>query len=136
MIVATNSLAAAGVLGGMAGVELHVVGGMFLNRQAALMGPRAIRALSHWRFDAAFLGGEGMNAEGIYNSHQSVVEFQQAVLRRSAKIYFCLDASKLCRKTPHRVTAWSHFTGLITDAPPKLLTGQGIKLRSAQIVRA
>jgi DeoR/GlpR family transcriptional regulator of sugar metabolism len=136
LIVATNSLAAAAVLGGAPGVDLHVVGGMFLNRQAALMGARAIRALSHWSFDAAFLGGEAMDAEGISNSHASIADFQKAVLRRSKRIYFCLDASKLGRATPHRVAPWKQLTALITDTPSRHLAALGIKLPPARLLRA
>lgn len=134
--VATNSLAAAAVLGGMPRVELHVVGGMFLNRQAALMGARAIRALGQWSFDAVFLSAEGMDARGISNSHASIADFQKAVLRRAKKIYFCLDASKLGRATPHRVAPWKQLTALITDAAPKQLSDHGIVLSSAKILRA
>ena len=136
LIVVTNSLAAASVLGGAAGVELHVVGGMFLSRQAALMGPRAIKALTGWSFDAAFLGGEGMDAAGISNSHASVAEFQKSVLRRARQVYFCLDASKLGRTTPHRVAAWSQFSALVSDAAPRRLAAHGIKLSSSHYLRA
>jgi DeoR/GlpR family transcriptional regulator of sugar metabolism len=136
LIVVTNSLAAASVLGGAAGVELHVVGGMFLNRQAALMGPRAIKALGEWSFDAAFLGGEGMDAAGISNSHESVAGFQKSVLRRARRVYFCLDASKLGRATPHRVAAWSGLSALISDTPPSRLAAHGIQLPPARLLRA
>jgi DeoR/GlpR family transcriptional regulator of sugar metabolism len=136
LVVATNSLAAAAVLGDMPGVELHVVGGMFLNRQAALMGARAIRALSHWTFDAAFLGGEAMDAAGISNSHASIAGFQQAVLRRTRRIIFCLDASKLGRATPHRVAAWHQLSTLITDATPRQLAAAGIKLAASRLLPA
>jgi len=136
LAVVTNSLAAASVLGGMPGVELHVVGGMFLHRQAALMGPRAISALGQWWFDAVFLGAEGMDAKGISNSHASIADFQKAVLRRAKRIYFCLDASKLGRSTPHRVAPWKQLTALITDAVPEQLAAQNILLPSAKILRA
>ena len=136
LIVATNSLAAAAVLGGMPGVELHVVGGMFLNRQAALMGLRAIRALGQWTFDAVFLGGEAMDAIGISNSHPSIADFQKAVLRRTKKIYFCIDSSKIGRATPHRVASWQQLTALITDAPATLLASYGIELPPAKVFHA
>ena len=136
LIVATNSLAAASVLAGATGVELHVVGGMFLNRQAALMGARAVRALDDWTFDAAFLSGEGMDDVGISNSHDSIAEFQRAVLRQTAKIYFCLDASKLGRATPHRVAPWKQVSALVTDATPAKLAAQGIALPAAKLLRA
>lgn len=136
LIVATNSLAVAAVLGGMPGVELHVVGGMFLNRQAALMGPRAIRALGQWTFDAAFLGCEAMDEQGVSNSHPSIADFQKAVLRRTKKIYFCIDASKIGHATPHRVANWKQLTALISDAPATLLASYGIKLPRAKLLHA
>jgi DeoR/GlpR family transcriptional regulator of sugar metabolism len=135
LVVATNSLAAASVLAGTPGVELHVVGGMFLNRQAALMGGRAIRALASWTFDAAFLGAEGMDSSGLSNSHDSIADFQKAVLRRSTRIHFCLDASKLGRSTPHRVASWRRVT-LVTDATRKHLAAHGIDLPSAGYIHA
>jgi DeoR/GlpR family transcriptional regulator of sugar metabolism len=118
LTVVTNSLPVASVLGGAKGIELHVLGGMFLHRQAVLFGPQSIRALNAWKFDAAFLGGEGMDADGISNSHANIALFQQAVLRRSERTFFCLDASKLGRSTPHRVTGWESGVTLVTDASP------------------
>jgi DeoR/GlpR family transcriptional regulator of sugar metabolism len=136
LVVATNSLAAASVLSGSSGIELHVVGGMFLNRQAALIGARAIRALGSWRFEAAFLSAFGMDASGVSNSHESIVEFQKAVLCRSARTYFCLDASKLGRSTPYRVASWKQVTSLITDATPKGLAAHAIILSPSKVMRS
>jgi DeoR/GlpR family transcriptional regulator of sugar metabolism len=136
LVVATNNLAVASVLGGAPGVELHMVGGTFLNRQAALMGPRAVRALDDWSFDAAFLGGEGMDDAGVSNSHESIAEFQRAVLRQTGDIYFCLDASKIGRSTPHRVAPWRQLTALITDATPRQLATAGIGLPARKLVHA
>jgi DeoR/GlpR family transcriptional regulator of sugar metabolism len=136
LVVATNSLAAASVLANSAGIELHLVGGMFLNRQAALMGARAIQALGSWSFDAAFLGAAGMDAAGLTNSHRSIADFQQAVLDRSAEAYFCLDASKLGRAAPFRVAPWQRVSALISDATPKRLAAEGILLAPARLLRA
>jgi DeoR/GlpR family transcriptional regulator of sugar metabolism len=136
LVVATNSLAAATVLAGAAGVELHVIGGMFLNRQAALHGARAIKALGDWSFDTAFLSGQAMDATGISNSHENIAGFQQAVLRHARRIYFCLDASKLGGATPHPVAPWKQVSTLITDARPKQLAAHGIDLPAAKLLRA
>jgi DeoR/GlpR family transcriptional regulator of sugar metabolism len=136
LVVATNNLAVASVLGGAPGVELHMVGGTFLNRQAALMGPRAVRALDDWSFDAAFLGGEGMDDAGVSNSHESIAEFQRAVLRQTGEIYFCLDASKIGRSTPHRVAPWRQLTALITDATARQLATAGIGLPARKLLHA
>jgi len=136
LVVATNSLAVANVLGGTPGLELHVVGGMFLHRQAVMMGSRAIRALGQWSFDAAFLGGEAMNQAGISNTHPSIAKFQQALLRRSKRRLFCLDASKAGRTTPHPVANWSQITTLITDATRAQLAACGIRLARPKHLQA
>jgi DeoR/GlpR family transcriptional regulator of sugar metabolism len=128
LTVVTNSLPVASVLGGAAGIELHVLGGMFLHRQAVLLGPQSVRALAAWKFDAAFLSGEGMNASGITNSHANIAAFQQAVIRHTAKTFFCLDATKLGRTTPHSVIGWDVPATLITDATPSALAKASIPL--------
>ncbi|HVU25850.1 MAG TPA: DeoR/GlpR family DNA-binding transcription regulator [Opitutus sp.] len=134
--VVTNSLAVATMLGGAGGLELHVLGGTFLHRQAVLLGDDAVRALADWRFAAAFLGGEGFDANGVTNSHAELAAFQRAVVRRSAMTYFCLDAGKLGRTTPHRVVPWSKSVGLVTNATRAALAGTGIALPARQWVSA
>jgi DeoR/GlpR family transcriptional regulator of sugar metabolism len=134
--IVTNSLSVATMLGGAPGMELHVLGGTFLDRQSVLLGRDAMRALADWHFDAAFLGAEGFDAQGISNSHAELAAFQLGVLARSSSTYFCLDSTKLGQATPHRVTGWEANVRLITDATPKRLAGAGIKLPAAQRVHA
>ncbi|MFZ5496959.1 MAG: DeoR/GlpR family DNA-binding transcription regulator [Verrucomicrobiota bacterium] len=136
LTVVTNSLPVATLLGGAPGLDLHVLGGTFLHRQAALLGADAVRALAGWDFDVAFLGGEGLDAGGITNSHAEIAAFQQAVLRRAALACFCLDASKLGRATPHRVAGWDRSGILITDATPAQLAAAGVVLPPERIVSA
>jgi len=136
LTVVTNTLAVASILGGARKIELHVLGGTFLHRQAVLFGENSILALGGWKFDAAFLGGEGMNGDGISNSHAQIAAFQRAVLMKSASCYFCLDASKLGRSTPHRVTGWDNRVRLITDLSAAALEAAGIVLSGRQLVIA
>ncbi len=130
LIVVTNSLTVASVLGGAPGIELHVIGGTFLHRQAILLGAESVSALEGWTLDAAVMGGEGMDAEGLTNSHPDIAAFQRAVLERSPLTYFVLDASKVGRTTPHRVAHWQDYDSfqLITDARASRLAEVGIDL--------
>jgi DeoR/GlpR family transcriptional regulator of sugar metabolism len=132
----TNSLPVATLLGGAKGLDLHVLGGTFLHRQAVLLGADAVRSLAAWKFDAAFLGGEGMDPDGISNSHADIAAFQQAVLRHAASSFFCLDHSKLGRATPHRVAAWDELGTLVTDATPAQLAAAGITLPATRLIAA
>jgi DeoR/GlpR family transcriptional regulator of sugar metabolism len=136
LTVVTNGLPVASILGGAPGIELHVLGGIFLHRQALLLGAESVRALARWRFDAAFLGGEGMDPAGITNAHANLAVFQQAVLHRSTRAFFCLDATKLGRVTPHRVIGWEPAVTLVTDASPAALADGGVTLPAARLVVA
>ncbi len=136
LTVVTNSLPVATMLGGASGLDLHVLGGTFLHRQAVLLGPDAVRSLATWKFDLAFLGGEGFDASGITNSHPAIAVFQQAVLQRTARPCFCLDASKLGHATPHRVRDWSGAGTLITDTSPAALAAAGLRLPPARLITA
>jgi DeoR/GlpR family transcriptional regulator of sugar metabolism len=136
LTLVTNSLPVATLLGGARGLDLHVLGGTFLHRQAVLLGADAVRSLAAWDFDAAFLGGEGFDASGITNSHPEIADFQKAVLRRAAQTFFCLDASKAGRATPHLVAGWDKLGTLITDASPDALAAAGVKLPAARLVTA
>lgn len=136
LTVVTNNLAIASVLGGAPGVTLHLLGGVFLHRQATLFGDRAVQALREWTFDTALLGGEAMNAEGIWNSHPDVIRLQRAALERSRESLFCLDASKLGHNTPHRVADWKDVGHLVTDATFAQLQAAGIPLKRSLVFPA
>jgi DeoR/GlpR family transcriptional regulator of sugar metabolism len=132
--VVTNSLPIATMLGGAPGIELHVLGGTFLHRQAVLLGDDAVRSLRAWKFDAAFLGGEGLVTDGVVNSHAEIVAFQRAVHSQATKVFFCLDATKLGHHTPHPVVPWTKKVILITDASDAGLKAADVHLRPAQLV--
>lgn len=136
LTIVTNSLPVATLLGGAKGLELHVLGGTFLHRQAVLLGVDAVRALQDWRFAAAFMSGEGMDAGGVTNSHAEIAAFQRAVLQRTTAPYFCLDATKLGRVTPHRVAGWEKLGALVTDATSAQLAAAGVALPAARLVTA
>ena len=122
----TNNVAIASVLGGADGISLHILGGIFLHRQATLFGDRAVESLARWSFDAAFLGGEGMDPTGIFNSHAEVVRLQRVALEKADTAFFCLDATKIGRSTPHRVASWPEVPHLVTDATPAQLSAAEI----------
>jgi DeoR/GlpR family transcriptional regulator of sugar metabolism len=134
LAIVTNSLPVATMLGGAPGLELHMLGGTFLHRQAVLLGQSSLLALAAWNFDAAFLGGEGMGSDGITNSQAELAAFQQTVLRRTLKSYFCLDATKLGLTTPYIVTTWKNPFSLISDAQSSQLATSGINIPNHRLI--
>lgn len=134
LIVVTNNLSIASVLGGAPGITLHLLGGIFLGRQATLFGDHAVASLSRWHFDAAFLGGEGMDAEGLWNSHAEVVRLQKSVIHRTKAAFFCLDSTKIDHRTPHAIGSWKEAGHLVTDASAARLRAAHIAHPSLQII--
>jgi DeoR/GlpR family transcriptional regulator of sugar metabolism len=134
LVIVTNNLPVAEVLGKVKGLEVHLSGGRYLTRQSILLGASARRSVRLWRFDLAVMGGEGMSPAGLWNSQQDVVLFQRTVMAQSRRNIFCLDASKLGREAPELLCPWSEVDCLVTDASTEQLKVAGIQLKRNQLV--
>jgi DeoR/GlpR family transcriptional regulator of sugar metabolism len=117
-------------------LRVFYLAGELLNRQSVLLGEEACRSLEFWRFDVAFLSAEAMDCAGIWNSQAAVVKQQKAVLRRSARSVFCMNAGKLDGKTHHFLIPWNKVGVLLTDAPRMKLQQAGISIRADHYRRA
>jgi len=124
--VVTNSLPVANLLAAVPAVRLHLLGGELLFRQSVLVGPAARAAFRLYRPDLAFLGAEGMDARGLWNSQEDVAAFQREVIRRSGRSFFCLDSSKLGCRAPIFLLPWKRCGALLTDAPWERLAAASI----------
>jgi DeoR/GlpR family transcriptional regulator of sugar metabolism len=111
----TNSLPVAEMLG-RAGIEVHLLGGRFLQRQSILLGSFARKSARLWKFDLVFLGAEGFSQEGIWASEPEVALFQRTLIARASRIIVCADAGKLGRETGVFLTPWTSKFHLVTDA--------------------
>jgi DeoR/GlpR family transcriptional regulator of sugar metabolism len=133
LVVVTNNLPVAEVLGEVKGIEVHLLGGQYLTRQSILLGASARRSVRLWKFDLAVMGGEGMSSAGLWNSQQDVVLFQRTVMAQSRRSIFCLDASKLGREAPEFLGPWSGVDCLVTNATAGQLKLAGIQLNRNQL---
>ncbi len=127
--IVTNSLPVAELLAPCPGARVHLLGGELLPRQSTLLGKAALSSLGGYRIDLALLGAEGMDAEGLWNSQEEIVAFQQWLIACSERTAFCVDASKLGRSAPSFLTAWKRVKALLTDATPEALAAHGIPAR-------
>ncbi len=116
LTILTNNLAAADLLAKAEEIDVRLLGGRWLNRQSMLVGPEARRAIKTWRIDGAFFSAEGMDAQGLWNTQQEVIELQHDIQAKADRSWFCLDATKLGHATDHLLRPWSGVSTLITDA--------------------
>jgi len=130
--IVTSNIPLGELLAEIEGVQVFFLAGQLLSRQSVLLGETTRKSLEFWHFDVAFLSAEGMDSAGIWNSEETVVQQQNAVLRRSTSSVFCLDASKLDRQAPHFLIPWTKVGTLLTEVPRARLQQAGIKIRASQ----
>ena len=130
--IVTSNIPVGEMLASIPGVQVFLLAGQLLPRQSALLGKTALKSLQFWHFDVAFLSAEAMNAQGLWNSQPAIIEQQKAVVARSTRNVFCLDAHKLNREAPHFLLPWSRIDSLLTEAPYDTLLQAGIPLSTQQ----
>jgi DeoR/GlpR family transcriptional regulator of sugar metabolism len=125
----TNSLPVAELLAPAEGIGVYLLGGELLPRQSALVGRAARMALEFYNIDLAFLGAEGADSEGVWNSQEQVVEFQKRVIGGARQAILCADARKLGRRAPVFLARWKEIDRLLTDAKPSEAVTAGIPVQ-------
>ena len=126
--IVTSNIPVGELLASIPNVEVYLLAGQLLHRQSVLLGDTAKKSLEFWRFDAAFLSAEGMNAEGLWNSQAAIVEQQRVLLKRTQRAIFCMDKSKVGCPAPHFLADWNRVDLLLTDASIEKLKKAGIDL--------
>jgi len=121
----TNSLPVAEMLG-RAEVEVHLLGGRFLQRQSLLLGPATCRAARLWKFDLVFLGAEGFSQGGVWASKPEVAAFQKTLIAQTKRVVICAHAAKLGRETGVFLAPWTSKFQLVTDASPTRRSRHGL----------
>ncbi len=116
----TNSLPVAEVIGRCPEIEVHLLGGRFLQRQSILLGEAAEKSARAWTFDLLFLGAEGVSAKGIWASKPEIASFQKALISRAKRIVVCAHSAKVGCETGTFVAKWSPKFQLLSDATPAL----------------
>jgi DeoR/GlpR family transcriptional regulator of sugar metabolism len=121
----TNSLPVAEMLG-RAEMEVHLLGGRFLQRQSLLLGPDTRRAARQWKFDLVFLGAEGLSRGGIWASEPEVATFQKTLITQARRVIVCAHAAKLGRETGVFLSPWTSKFDLVSDVSATIRSRRGL----------
>ena len=121
--IVTNSLSVANHFASHKEIEVVVSGGIIYPRLQVLVGSLATNAFKNLNADIAIMGGGGATEEGIMNSHMLLIETQHAMIASAQKVVFCLDHSKIGRRSFSPLCGWDKIDVLITntEAPEDLL---------------
>lgn len=114
--IITNSLPVANHYASNSMVEVVLSGGVIYPRLGVLVGPLAVESFSRMHADVAVMGAGGITLEGITNSHGLLIEIQRAMMRAARRVLFCLDHTKLGRRSLSFLCTLEAIHGIVTDA--------------------
>ena len=112
-------------------VSLNIIGGEFDVERQAVHGKMAERHIQQYRATVAFLGVDGISAEGLFANSEKEATMTLSIAARSKRKLLLCDASKIGRET------YLHFAGLelidmvVTDAVSaamRFLVRAGVKV--------
>ncbi len=134
LTVVTNNLMVAERLSDIEGIELNVLAGQYLRRQAVILGAKTQTSAKLWRYDLALFGAEAITARGLWNTQADVVAVERTVAKSTKSTVFLVDASKLGASAPVFLLPWTDIDKLVTDATADVLTHAGIVLPNRSLV--
>ena len=116
LTVITGSIPIVRELGPWRGVQLMLLGGVYLPQQEVVVGPQAVAALSQLHADKMFLGGGGLSLEaGATTATVLDAELDRACAKASDQVIAVIDSSKIGRQGLAAVVPLSDLDVLITD---------------------
>lgn len=113
--VVTNSLSVFDIVRQRPNVDVCLIGGTYRPSTDAFVGSIAEQSVATLGVDKAFIGANGVLAEGVSTSNPEEGRFQALVLDSSAERYLVTDASKLGRRDFFTFYELGSFDGLVTD---------------------
>jgi len=134
--IITNSLPVANLFSSAPEAEVVVSGGVIYPRLGVLVGPLAVEAFSKAHANIAIMSASGLTAEGVFNSHSLLIDMQQAMIRSSDRVVFCLDHTKFDRRSLFFLTEVRNLDTVVTDwlAPESLL--EDLRCMGIEVLRA
>ena len=122
----TNSMQAADYLSRVAGLEVHISGGIIRSHTGTIIGNEVadyFRSLKE--IDYAFIGCDAIDSSGeVYSDNLSVATVEKTILMSAKHKYILCDSSKLGKKAVAHITSLGVCDGLITCRSENTAVGQ------------
>jgi DeoR/GlpR family transcriptional regulator of sugar metabolism len=134
--IITNSLPVANLFTSANKLEVLVSGGTIYPRLGVLVGPLAVEAFSKLHADVAVMSAGGLSPDGITNSHGLLIDIQRAMINGAQRVIFCMDHTKLGRKSVLPLCGLDMVDVVVTDegAPGEMI--DFIRAQEIQVVIA
>ncbi len=123
-IIYTNSIQTADYLSRIAGLEMHICGGIVRGRTGTIIGNEVAEYFSSLKqVDYAFIGCDAINTAGeIMSDSLSVASAEKNLLLSAKHRYILCDSSKIGQSAIARITELKNCDGLIIDYSESRIT--------------
>jgi len=115
-------------------VQTILVGGVVRAGYFSIGGEMAHRCLSEFRGDKGFLGTDGWDLNGTYNSSMFEVETKKSIIQSSMKIFLIADHTKYGKIALIKVANIEKFNAIITDSSPPEDVLESLKEKRIEII--
>lgn len=134
--IITNSLPVANLFASANRLEVIVSGGVIYPRLGVLVGPLCVDAFSKMHADVAVMSAGGLSLEGITNSHGLLIDIQRAMIQAAQKVIFCLDHTKLGRRSVLPLCDLAPVDVIVTDAGASTEIVEGLRAQNMEVIVA
>lgn len=134
--VITNSLPVANLFASSQRIEVIVSGGVIYPRLGVLVGPLAVEAFSKINADVAIMSSGGITVDGVTNSHGLLIDIQKAMINGAQKVIFCMDSSKLGRKSVSALCELDQIDTIVTDGGAAAEVVEALKAKGVEVIVA
>ena len=135
--IVTNSLLIANKIhleqNGWPGSELFMTGGFLYPDSGLLVGPEATQTILQYHADWAFLSCGGIDAAGVTNSNQLVVETEKNMIRQSTRAVVLADGSKFGTRSMSKICDFGELTMIITNETARVPFAERIAAAGAEL---
>lgn len=116
LLVVTNNLNVADILGGVPTIEVVVAGGRVRASDRAVVGALAMDFLRGFKLDYALIGASAIDAEGtLLDFDMDEVRVSQTILEQARTVILATDQTKFGRPAPVRIAEIGIVDHLVTD---------------------
>jgi DeoR family transcriptional regulator, glycerol-3-phosphate regulon repressor len=119
LMVVTNNLNVAQIMGAHPSAEVIVTGGRLRRADGGLTGDMAVETIRQFKVDVAVIGGSALDQEGdILDFDPDEVRVSRAIVSQARAAMLVADGGKLARAAPVRIANLRDLDRWVTDTPP------------------
>ncbi len=119
LMVVTNNMNIAQILGANPDCEVIVAGGTLRRTDGGLVGHQTVQMIQQFKFDYAIIGCSALDMDGdILDFDIQEVAVSRAIIAHSRECFLVADTTKFERTAPVRIASLKDVTRFYTDAVP------------------